>query len=56
MYYKTKHTIVQEKSAIYFISKDIQYMFGPEKEFQGIWYKDKMYSTDGKQVLTRSNW
>lgn len=46
----------QLKSAIYFISKDIQYMFGPEKEFQGIWYKDKMYDTNGKQVLTRSNW
>ena len=36
--------------------KGIQYMFGPEKEFQGIWYKDKMYDTNGKQVLTRSNW
>ena len=46
----------QLKSAIYFVSKDIQYMFGPEKEFQGIWYKDKMYDTNGKQVLTRSNW
>ena len=46
----------QLKSAIYFVSKDIQYMFGPEKEFQGIWYKDKMYDTKGKQVLTRSNW
>ena len=43
-------------SAIYFVSKDIQYMFGPEKEFQGIWYKDKMYDTKGKQVLIRSNW
>lgn len=46
----------QLKSAIYFVSKDIQYMFGPEKEFQGVWYKDKMYDTNGKQVLTRSNW
>ena len=46
----------QLKSAIYFVSKDIQYMFGPDKEFQGIWYKDKMYDTHGKQVLTRSNW
>ncbi len=44
------------KSAIYFISRDIQYMFGPEKEFQGIWYKDKMYDKNGKQTLTRSNW
>lgn len=44
------------KSAIYFASKDLQYMFGPDKEFQGIWYKDKMYDKNGKQVLTRTNW
>ncbi len=44
------------KSAIYFISRDIQYMFGPDKEFQGIWYKDKMYDKKGKQILTRTNW
>lgn len=46
----------QLKSAIYFITKDIQYMFGPDKEFQGIWYKDKMYDKNGKQTLTRNNW
>ena len=46
----------QLKSAIYFASKDLQYMFGSDKEFQGIWYKDKMYDKNGKQVLTRSNW
>ena len=46
----------QLKSAIYFISKDLQYMYGPDKEFQGIWYKDKMYDKKGKQILTRSNW
>lgn len=44
------------KSAIYFVTKDIQYMFGPEKEFQGIWYKDKMYDKNGRQTLTRTNW
>ena len=46
----------QLKSAIYFASKDLHYMFGPDKEFQGIWYKDKMYDKNGKQVLTRTNW
>ena len=45
----------QLKSAIYFISKDLQYMYGPDKEFQGLWYKDKMYDKNGKQTLTRSN-
>lgn len=44
------------KSAIYFVSKDIQYMFDAEKNFQGVWYKDKMYDKDGKTVLTRTNW
>jgi hypothetical protein len=44
------------KSAIYFISRDLQYMFGPDKEFQGIWYQDKMYDKNGKQTLTRTNW
>lgn len=43
-------------SAIYFVSQDLQYMFGPDKEFQGIWYKDKMYDKNGKQTLTRTNW
>lgn len=43
-------------SAIYFVSKDLQYMYGPDKEFQGVWYKDKMYDKNGKQTLTRSNW
>lgn len=44
------------KSAIYFISKDLQYMYGPDEEFQGLWYMDKMYDKNGKQILTRSNW
>lgn len=43
-------------SAIYFVSRDLQYMFGPDKEFQGVWYKDKLYDKNGKQTLTRNNW
>lgn len=46
----------QLKSAIYFASKDLQYMYGPNKEFQGLWYKDKMYDKNGKQTITRTNW
>lgn len=46
----------QLKSAIYFVSKDLQYMYGPDKEFQGIWYKENMYDKNGKQTLTRTNW
>ena len=44
------------KSAIYFASHDIQYMFNSNKEFIGIWYKDKMYNKDGKQISTREGW
>lgn len=44
------------KSAIYFVSKDIQYMFNEKQEFIGIWYKDKMYNCDGKQISTREGW
>ena len=44
------------KSGIYFVSHDIQYMFNSQKEFIGIWYKDKMYNTEGKQISTREGW
>lgn len=44
------------KSAIYFVSRDLQYMYGPDEEFQGIWYKEKMYDKNGKESATRTNW
>lgn len=44
------------KSAIYFLSPDIQYMYDGEKEFQGIWYKSQMFDLDNKQVSTREGW
>ena len=44
------------KSAIYFVSHDIQYMFNAKKEFIGIWYKDKMYNIENKQISTREGW
>ncbi len=43
-------------SAIYFMSHDMQYMYDHNAEFQGAWYKDKMYDRHAKQVLTRTNW
>ena len=43
-------------SAIYFVSHDMQYMYKPNGEFQGVWFKDKRYTQDAKQDLTRSNW
>lgn len=44
------------KSALYFASKDIQYMYDSKKEFQGVWYKSQMFDLDGKQISTREGW
>lgn len=43
-------------SAIYFASKDMQYMYEPDQSFKGIWFKDKMFDRTGKETLTRTNW
>ena len=43
-------------SAIYVESKDVQYIFEPDGKFKGVWYKDKMYDQNSKQILTRTNW
>lgn len=43
-------------SAIYFVSHDMQYMYEPDGKFQGVWFKDKRYTRNAKQDLTRSNW
>lgn len=44
------------KSALYFVSGDIQYMYNGKKEFQGVWYKSQMFDLDGKQISTREGW
>ena len=51
--YKSNGKLV---SAIYFTSKDMQYMYEPDGEFKGLWYKEKMYDRHAKQALTRNNW
>ena len=43
-------------SAIYFVSHDMQYMYEPDGEFQGVWFMDKRYDRNAKQDLTRTNW
>ena len=42
--------------SIYFETRDLQYTFGPKGKFKGVWYKDKMYDINGKELLTRTNW
>lgn len=51
--YRANGTLV---SAIYIMSKDMQYMYNSNGSFKGAWYKDKMYDAHAKQILTRSNW
>lgn len=51
--YRANGTLV---SAIYIMSKDMQYMYNDDDSFKGAWYKDKMYDARAKQILTRSNW
>ena len=43
-------------SAIYFVSKDCQYLFKPNGEFEGIWYKHKLYNKKNKVILTRTTY
>lgn len=43
-------------SAIYFISPEMQYMYNPDGSFKGLWYKEKMYDSNGRQVVERTNW
>jgi len=42
--------------AIYFENRNLQYIYKPNGEFKGVWYKDKMYDRSGKELLTRTNW
>lgn len=42
--------------AIYFVSKDLQYVYKPNGNFKGVWYRDKMFDSEAKLILTRTNW
>ena len=41
-------------SAIYFVSKDTQYLFEPDGTFKGVWYKHNLYDRESKIILTRT--
>ena len=43
-------------SAIYFVSKDCQYLFKPNGEFEGVWYKHNLYNKKNKVILKRSTY
>ena len=41
-------------SAIYYVSKDCQYLFTPDGEFEGVWYKYNLYNKSSKVILKRT--
>ena len=41
-------------SAIYYASKDNQYLYTPEGEFTGVWYKNNLYDKHSKVILKRT--
>ena len=43
-------------SAVYYISEDCQYLFKPNGEFEGVWYKHKLYNKRNKVILTRTTY
>ena len=43
-------------SAVYFISEDCQYLFKPNGEFEGVWYKHNLYNKNNKVILKRTTY
>ena len=46
----------QPVSAVYYVSKDCQYLFKPSGEFEGVWFKHKLYNGRNKVILTRTTY
>ena len=43
-------------SAVYYISKDTQYLFEPDRMFKGVWYKHNLYDKHSQVILTRTSY
>lgn len=43
-------------AAYYYVSEEDQYVFGPNKNFKGRWFRDKLFDRRAKVIMTRSNW
>lgn len=54
-YYSIQYRISGKPiSAIYFVSKDTQYLFEPDGTFKGVWYKHNLYDEHSEVILTRT--
>lgn len=55
-YYSHQYRINGELAgSIYFTSYDTQYVFKNEK-FKGVWFKDTMFDSKAKKIMTRTNY
>jgi len=43
-------------SAVYYISEDCQYLYKPNGEFEGVWYKHNLYNQKNKIILKRTTY
>lgn len=56
-YYAIQYRISgQPVSAIFYASKECQYLFKPDGEFEGVWYKHNLYNTKSKIILKRTTY
>ena len=56
-YYAIQYRITGKPvSAIYYISQDCQYLYTPEGNFEGVWYKHELYNKKNKVILTRTTY
>lgn len=54
-YYSIQYRISGKPiSAIYFVSKDTQYLYEPDGTFKGVWYKHNLYDEHSDIILTRA--
>lgn len=55
-YYTIQYSISGKPvSAIYYVSKDNQYLYEPDGVFKGVWYKHNLYDKHSKVILTRTS-
>ena len=56
-YYSIQYRITGTTvSAIYFASKDCQYLFTPKGDFEGVWYKHNLYNKKSEVILKRTTY
>ncbi len=56
-YYSIQYRITGTPvSAIYFASKDCQYLFTPKGDFEGVWYKHNLYNKKSEVILKRTTY